>query len=162
MTSNYRIGELAQKANVTKRTIHYYISKGLLPPPTGSGVGSYYGDEHLYRILLIKKLKDKYLPLEKIKEIIAHLSPEEIEEKLYAYYIMEDETKHLEIEPTELDSDFMLMPEHKPEPEKDSTEYIKVFLGSGIELHYPKKLERERPHLIKSIITYTKKMIKEE
>ena len=26
----YRVSELAEKAGVTKRTIHYYISKGLL------------------------------------------------------------------------------------------------------------------------------------
>lgn len=32
----YKISELADKAGVTKRTIHYYISKGLLFPPEGS------------------------------------------------------------------------------------------------------------------------------
>ena len=39
-----------------KRTIHYYISKGLLLPPEGSGVNSVYNDEHLNRLLLIKKI----------------------------------------------------------------------------------------------------------
>ena len=51
----YKVSELAEKAGVTKRTIHYYISKGLLLPPEGSGVNSVYNDEHLNRILLIKK-----------------------------------------------------------------------------------------------------------
>lgn len=49
----YKVSELANKAGVTKRTIHYYISKGLLLPPEGSGVNSLYNDEHLERILLI-------------------------------------------------------------------------------------------------------------
>ena len=34
----YKVSELAEKAGVTKRTIHYYISKGLLLPPDGNGV----------------------------------------------------------------------------------------------------------------------------
>ena len=43
----YKVSELADKAGVTKRTIHYYISKGLLLPPEGSGVNSLY-NEYLY------------------------------------------------------------------------------------------------------------------
>lgn len=66
----YKISELAQKAGVTKRTIHYYIAKGLLMPPNGSGVNSSYDDSHLERILLIKKLQAQYLPLSKIREYI--------------------------------------------------------------------------------------------
>lgn len=66
----YKVSELAEKAGVTKRTIHYYISKGLLLPPEGSGVNSVYNDEHLNRLLLIKKLQSEYMPLNKIREYI--------------------------------------------------------------------------------------------
>ena len=66
----YKVSELADKAGVTKRTIHYYISKGLLLPPEGSGVNSIYNDEHLERILLIKRLQAEYMPLNKIREYI--------------------------------------------------------------------------------------------
>lgn len=66
----YKISELADKAGVTKRTIHYYISKGLLLPPEGEGVNSMYNDEHLKRLLLIKKLQSEYMPLNKIREYI--------------------------------------------------------------------------------------------
>ncbi|MCR5262077.1 MAG: MerR family transcriptional regulator [Candidatus Gastranaerophilales bacterium] len=66
----YKISELAQKAGVTKRTIHYYISKGLLMQPEGSGVASTYDDSHLERILLIKKLQARYMPLNKIREYL--------------------------------------------------------------------------------------------
>ena len=59
----YKVSELASKAGVTKRTIHYYISKGLLMPPDGNGVNSSYNDSHLERILLIKKLQADYMPL---------------------------------------------------------------------------------------------------
>ena len=66
----YKVSELAEKAGVTKRTIHYYISKGLLLPPKWSGINSVYDDEHLERILLIKKLQAEYMPLNKIREYI--------------------------------------------------------------------------------------------
>ena len=66
----YKVSELAEKAGVTKRTIHYYISKGLLLPQDGNGVNSLYNDKHLERLLLIKKLQSEYMPLNKIREYI--------------------------------------------------------------------------------------------
>lgn len=76
----YKVSELADKAGVTKRTIHYYISKGLLLPPEGNGVNSIYTEEHLERILLIKKLQSEYMPLNKIREYILE-NPKEQGEK---------------------------------------------------------------------------------
>lgn len=76
----YKVSELAAKAGVTKRTIHYYISKGLLMPPFGSGVNSSYDDSHLERLLLIKKLQSEYMPLNKIREFIFENS--EIKEEI--------------------------------------------------------------------------------
>ena len=80
----YKVSELAEKAGVTKRTIHYYISKGLLLPPNGNGVNSTYDDSHLERLLLIKKLQSEFMPLNKIREYILEnpkdkLTPEEIQ-----------------------------------------------------------------------------------
>ena len=77
----YKVSELADKAGVTKRTIHYYISKGLLLPPEGSGVNSLYNDEHLQRILLIKKLQAEYMPLNKIREYILENPTEKVQQK---------------------------------------------------------------------------------
>lgn len=73
----YKISELANAAGVTKRTIHYYISKGLLLPPEGKGVNSVYNEKHLQRILLIKKLQAEYMPLNKIREYILENKTEE-------------------------------------------------------------------------------------
>ena len=75
----YKVSELAEKAGVTKRTIHYYISKGLLLPPEGSGVNSIYNDNHLERLLLIKKLQAEYMPLNKIREYILENPNQKIE-----------------------------------------------------------------------------------
>ncbi len=76
------ISELAEKAGVSVRTIRYYISEGLLPPPEAHGRYSAYDDEYLTRIELIKRLKNAYLPLKEIRRLVESLSKEEIESML--------------------------------------------------------------------------------
>lgn len=78
----YSVSELSEAVEVTKRTIHYYVQKDLIPSPEGRGVHSKYTDEHFYRIMLIKKYQEMYYPLNKIREIIQYLSLDEVKEKL--------------------------------------------------------------------------------
>jgi DNA-binding transcriptional MerR regulator len=69
----YTIGELADLAGVTPRTIRYYTAEGLLPKPDARGQYALYGAEHLLRLRLIARLKEAYLPLGEIKARIEHL-----------------------------------------------------------------------------------------
>lgn len=68
--AKYSISEVAALTNCTKRTIRYYVQLNLIPPPVVSGRSSFYDDNHVRLIKLIKKLQDEYLPLSKIKDII--------------------------------------------------------------------------------------------
>jgi len=77
------ISELAQRAGVSVRTIRFYISEGLLPPPQARGRYSLYDEDYLTRIELIKLLKNAYLPLKEIKRMVESLSKEEIENMLH-------------------------------------------------------------------------------
>jgi DNA-binding transcriptional MerR regulator len=63
----YSIGELAKHAGVTVRTVRYYCSEGLLPPPNNGGRYASYGEQHLCRLLLIARFKRDFLPLSEIK-----------------------------------------------------------------------------------------------
>ena len=66
-----RIGELAQKAGVTPRTIRYYETLGLLKPSEREGTGfRYYTDIELARLHKIDCLKALGLSLEEIASII--------------------------------------------------------------------------------------------
>lgn len=69
----FTIGELAQTADVTTRTIRYYVSEGLLPSPEGGGRAATYGDEHLARLKLIRILKEEFLPLHEIRALLGEL-----------------------------------------------------------------------------------------
>ncbi len=77
------ISELAERAGVSVRTIRFYISEGLLPPPQAHGRYSVYDEEYLTRIELIKLLKNAYLPLRQIKRMVESLSRAEIESMLH-------------------------------------------------------------------------------
>jgi len=66
-----RIGEIAQKAGLTPRTIRYYESLGLLHPSEREGSGfRYYTENELTRLQKIDCLKALGLTLEEISSVI--------------------------------------------------------------------------------------------
>ena len=66
MKSEYSISELGQAANVSRRTIRYYIARDILPPPKMAGRNAVYGPEHLDRLKEIGRLKEEGLTLHEI------------------------------------------------------------------------------------------------
>jgi DNA-binding transcriptional MerR regulator len=62
--------ELADRAGVSIRTVRYYIQQGLLQEPEARGPGAHYTEEHLDRLLLIKRLQKEHLPLAEIRKAI--------------------------------------------------------------------------------------------
>lgn len=132
----YKVSELADKAGVTKRTIHYYISKGLLLPPEGSGVNSLYNDEHLQRILLIKKLQSEYMPLNKIRE-----------------YILENPTEKVQKETKEIKTKMV-----RDERQKV---YIRENICDIFEIHYSEENGEKYRHIIENVKKYVKKMMED-
>lgn len=132
----YKVSELANKAGVTKRTIHYYISKGLLLPPEGSGVNSLYNDEHLERILLIKKLQAEYMPLNKIRE-----------------YILENPTEKAQKNAKEI----------KTKIARDERQeiYIRENICDVFEIHYSEENGEKYKHIIENVKKYVEKMMED-
>ena len=122
----YKISELAQKAQVTKRTIHYYISKGLLMPPEGNGVNSLYNDEHIKRLALIKNLQAKYMPLNKIRE-----------------YILQGKTDDTTLETTVDNIESQIIPNI----------YIKENICNIFEIHCSKENNEKYKHIIENVKT---------
>lgn len=129
----YKVSELADKAGVTKRTIHYYISKGLLMPPDGEGVNSSYTDGHLERLLLIKKLQNEFMPLNKIRE---HLL-ENPEEKIKVEQAVNNQIQ------------------------ETSNIYIRENICNIFEIHYTKENAEKYKYIIQNVKKYVEKMMED-
>ncbi len=138
---NYKVSELAEKTGVTKRTIHFYISKGLLLPPKGSGVNSLYSDEHVERIQLIKKLQAEYLPLNKIRDIINGKED---------YKKLEEEKLEENIKTEESASS------------NDSVIYVRKDVAGIFEMHYTKENGEKYGYIIEKVKKYVEKMLSEK
>ena len=80
----YSLADLARLADVTPRTVRYYVSQGLLPAPEAAGPATRYGEGHLARLRLIKRLQRDHLPLAEIRSRLERLGDEEVEALLDA------------------------------------------------------------------------------
>jgi len=71
VTQRMRIGELAEKAGVTPRTIRYYEDLGLLSPSEREGKGfRYYTEVELARLRKIDVFKGLGLSLDEIRDCL--------------------------------------------------------------------------------------------
>jgi DNA-binding transcriptional MerR regulator len=74
----YTIGDLSRLADVTPRTVRYYLAQGLLPSPEAAGPATRYGEAHLARLRLIKRLQRDHLPLAEIRLRLERLRDDEV------------------------------------------------------------------------------------
>jgi DNA-binding transcriptional MerR regulator len=79
--SEYTIQDLYELTRIPRRTIHFYTQQGILPPPSGAGLGARYDDIHLMRLRLIPFFRRQGLRLDDIRKKFNELSID----KLKAY-----------------------------------------------------------------------------
>jgi DNA-binding transcriptional MerR regulator len=77
--SSFSLADLCDLADVTPRTVRFYIAQGLLRPPSGAGPAARYDDGHLYRLRLIRRLQKDHLPLAEIRTRLEALEDQEVE-----------------------------------------------------------------------------------
>lgn len=65
--TSYSISELGDAAGVSRRTVRFYVQRGLLPPPEGLGRAASYTGRHLARLLQIKAWQEQGVPLDEIR-----------------------------------------------------------------------------------------------
>ncbi|MFE9679868.1 MerR family transcriptional regulator [Streptomyces sp. NPDC002701] len=68
------VDELAARAGVTVRTVRFYSTRGLLPPPViGPRRVGHYGQDHLSRLALIEELQHQGMTLAGIERYLQQL-----------------------------------------------------------------------------------------
>ena len=74
----FDLNDLCQQSGVTARTVRYYVQQGLLPSP-GLGAGARYGQGHLARLRLIRRLQAEHLPLAEIRRRLEPLDDDAVQ-----------------------------------------------------------------------------------
>jgi len=70
------LDQLADASGEKARTIRSWIKERVLPPARGGGRGAFYGQEHMDRLLFIKRLREQTgtrLPLSMIRSVLDRL-----------------------------------------------------------------------------------------
>lgn len=62
----FGIEELAERGGVSRRTVRYYVQRGLLPAPTGTGRGPHYTRDHLDTLIRVRQLQEAGVSLSEI------------------------------------------------------------------------------------------------
>jgi DNA-binding transcriptional MerR regulator len=66
----FTIDEIAALVNEKPRNVRYYIQKGLVDRPEGTGKGAYYTQHHLEQLLAVGKWQLAGLSLERIGDVL--------------------------------------------------------------------------------------------
>lgn len=67
------VDELAARTGMTVRTLRFYASEGLLPPPERRGRMAYYGHRHRMRLDLVRTLQKHGYTLSAIQRVLARI-----------------------------------------------------------------------------------------
>ncbi len=92
----YKIGEVAELAGVSKRTVDYYTSLGLLSPLRSESNYRYYTQEALLRLKLIESMKEKRLTLEEIRKRLSLLDSNQVDKESISIDFIKNQLKQLE------------------------------------------------------------------
>lgn len=77
------VDELAARTGTTVRTVRFYASEGLLPPPTRRGRVAYYDSRHRMRLELVRTLQDHGYTLAAVERVLARI-PDDAGAPVYA------------------------------------------------------------------------------
>src|SRR6201986_3954778 len=67
------VDELADRTGMTVRTVRFYASEGLLPPPIKRGRIAYYGATHRMRLDLVRSLQEHGYTLAAIERVLKRI-----------------------------------------------------------------------------------------
>ena len=168
----YDLAELSERASVTPRTVRYYIQQGLLPSPGATGPGAKYGEGHLDRLRLIRRLQGTHLPLAEIRRRLERLSDGEVRE------ILRREAEPAQPGDPRSASDYargvlraMAPPDYSllgssimppaSAPAAERSQWERIVLAPDLELHIRRPLSRASNKLVDRLLAYARRLLEE-
>ena len=148
--------ELADRAGVSIRTVRYYIQQGLLPKPDARGPGAHYKEEHLDRLLLIKRMQREHLPLAEIRRVLEASTGETPAPRSAREYIHTVLGKPMLHEASPL---YSAAPEDRT---STRSQWERVTLAPDIELHIRRPLSRAVNKQVERLIDAARDILEEE
>ncbi|MEO7455742.1 MAG: MerR family transcriptional regulator [Gemmatimonadaceae bacterium] len=140
--------DLADRAGVSIRTVRYYIQQGLLPKPEARGPGAHYTEEHLDRLLLVKRLQKEHLPLGEIRRRIetggTYAEPPRSAREYISEVLNEPRLKYEE-----------------PAPATRS-QWERITIAPDIELHIRRPLPRLENRKVERLLDVAREIFEEE
>jgi DNA-binding transcriptional MerR regulator len=179
----YSLHHLADLAEVTPRTVRYYISQGLLPSPSQVGPGARYGDRHLDRIRLIKLLQREHLPLAEIRARLAKMDDQQVAELAhstaprrqakgsaadYVRSVLGESAPAYEAPAVQMRAFSTSAPAPAPAPPRpsslppDRSQWDRITLTPDVELHVRRPLTRHHNRLVDRLIATARQLFEEE
>jgi DNA-binding transcriptional MerR regulator len=169
----YDLAELSDRARVTPRTVRYYIQQGLLLAPGVTGPGAKYGEGHLDRLRLIRRLQQAHLPLAEIRRRLEAISDEEVRDLLSP----EPATSEVRLSRAGTAADYahgllsaMALPGPAavrspapvlPPPAAARSQWERISLTPDLELHVRRPLSREHNKLVEQLLAHARRLLEE-
>jgi DNA-binding transcriptional MerR regulator len=177
----YSLIELAKLADVTPRTIRYYIEQGLLAAPDPEGPKTRYSDEHLERLRAIKRMQAEHLPLAEIRNRLRGMPAEAVAELAVAQSAAPSESAVDYIRgvlgtpvaaPVQAASSVISPPAFAPAPlptgpspqttEPDRSQWDRIQINPDIEIHIRRPSARGDIKRLTRLIEYARQLFEED
>lgn len=161
--------ELSERADVTPRTVRYYIQQGLLPAP-GSGPRARYDDRHVRLLRLVKELQRQHLPLAEIRARLEGIDDEGID-RLLASRSPAEAGSAVDYIRRVLESEPARYPSGSPSPSPPAatsgkpmtrSQWERLTLGPDIELHIRRPLSRQHNRQVERIVAFARQLLEED
>ena len=174
---SFDLPELSDRTRISPRTIRFYIQQGLIPSPEARGPGAHYGQEHVDRLNLIKRLQQEHLPLSEIRRRIEKLSPDDIKKILaakpqklpdsareYVQRVLSDGVGSVKAaEPTALYAMMTPMPRERPRPSQPTrSQWERFSFAPDVELHVRRPVSREDNRKIERLLEAAREIFNED
>lgn len=166
----YDLAELSERARVTPRTVRYYIQQGLLRAPGVTGPGAKYGEGHLDRLRLIRRLQQAHLPLAEIRRQLEVLSDPDVRELLVREAEATGRSSGSAADYARGVLSAMAGPQvsafgapspHLP-PAAERSQWERISLTPDLELHVRRPLSRGHNKLVERILAHARRLLEEE